>query len=509
MTMRLAALLSFAAGYIALSFEMLWYRAFSIATMGRAHAFGLLLGGYLAGIAIGSLIARRVCAARVDRRAGLQALGTGFLLSAVLGYLFVPAMAALITVPHTWIGVLALLTASAAGLGATFPLIAQLAIDGRSAVGRSVSYIYVSNLIGSTAGTLLTGLILLDHLGLASLTALLAAVGICCAAGLFMMGRGRRRVLLVTTAAALVTVMTLGAPSIFDRVYERLVLTRQFSPNVHFARVVENRHGVIAVTDDGLVFGAGGYDGMFNTDLHHDDKNKIRRAYAVALFHPAPKRVLIIGLSTGSWAEVIASHPSVEHVTIVEINPGYLRLLPSYPEVSELAHDPRVEIVIDDGRRWLARHPAERFDAIVANTTYNWRANATSLLSAEFLDLVRAHLKDGGVYYYNTTGEPRVQRTGVTRFPYAWRLNTMLAVSDSPIVPDTSRFRQILAAYRLRDGSDSGGLVDPSVIDSVVEAVVGELEARDGVLARTRGVRIITDDNMGTEWALARNVWTY
>jgi hypothetical protein len=227
------------------------------------------------------------------------------------------------------------------------------------------------------------------------------------------------------------------------------------------------------------------------------------------LLHPAPARVLMIGLSTGSWAEVIANLPSVERLTVIEINPGYLKLLPLYPSVAPLVSDRRVRIEIDDGRRWLTRHPSDRFDLIVANTAYNWRSNATSLLSREFLELVRAHLAPGGLYYYNTTGEGRVQRTGATVFPYAWRVDTMLAVSDAPFAPDFERFRLGLLAYRPRRGATGLPALETGHADRIVEILRGEVEPRDSLLARTASLALITDDNMGTEWKLPRQLWTY
>ena len=73
---------------------------------------------------------------------------------------------------------------------------------------------------------------------------------------------------------------------------------------------MENRSGIITVSKSGIVYGHGMYDGRFNTDLMHDT-NGIVRPYALSLFHPAPRNVLMIGLSTGSWAQVIASNPDV------------------------------------------------------------------------------------------------------------------------------------------------------------------------------------------------------
>src|ERR1035437_7506911 len=123
-----------------------------------------------------------------------------------------------------------------------------------------------------------------------------------------------------------------------------------------------------------IVFGGGVYDGRFNTDMMHDS-NELFRAFAVSGMQPEPRHVLMIGLASGSWAQVIANTPNVEDLTIVEINPGYLSLIRKHPEVASVLTNPRVHVVIDDGRRWMFGHPERRFDLIVMNTTFNWRAN--------------------------------------------------------------------------------------------------------------------------------------
>src|SRR5262249_26501837 len=120
--------------------------------------------------------------------------------------------------------------------------------------------------------------------------------------------------------------------------------------------------------------------------LSHDN-NFVFRAYAIPSFHPRPADVLMIGLSSGSWAQIVANEPGVQRLTIIEINPGYLRLISQYPMVASVLKNPRVSISIDDGRRWLFRNPNRRFDLIVMNTTFYWRAHASNLLSVEFLEL--------------------------------------------------------------------------------------------------------------------------
>src|SRR6202011_2420238 len=96
-----------------------------------------------------------------------------------------------------------------------------------------------------------------------------------------------------------------------------------------FAHVMENRNGVIAVTQDGAVYGTGVYDGYFNIDPTKD-VNGIVRTYALSAFQAAPKRMFVLGLSSGSWAQMHANHPQLESMDIVEINPGYLAWIPQY-----------------------------------------------------------------------------------------------------------------------------------------------------------------------------------
>jgi spermidine synthase len=123
-----------------------------------------------------------------------------------------------------------------------------------------------------------------------------------------------------------------------------------------FAHIVENRYGIVMVSPDGVVYGGGVYDGRFNTDLVRDS-NGIVRAYALNLFHHAPRDVFMIVLASGSWAQVVANNPEVRHLTIVEIDPAYLSLVRQQTEVSSLLTNPKVKIIIDDANRWLKRHP--------------------------------------------------------------------------------------------------------------------------------------------------------
>lgn len=502
-----ALALSFLSGLIALSYEILWYRAFSFQSGGEARTFSLLLGAYLGGLAAGALGVGGLC--RRDRSGGPDPRAALFWLvvsATVIGFWVVPLEAWCSTKGWRWTSGLGAVGVAAAALGGIFPLVSHSWIAPDLRVGQRVAALYLANILGSTAGSLLTGFVLLDGLGLGGTHVLLGFLGL----GMSLLvlalaprpGRLLRGILLLALAGLLVL---LGSRP-FDGVYEKLQLGAGDDARVRFAHVIETRSGVITVNRRGQVFGGGIYDGAFNTSLT-DDLNAIIRCYALSELHRAPRDVLMIGLGSGSWASVVSRRRGLEHLTIVEINPGYLKLIPQYPEVAGVLTDPKVQVEIDDGRRWLVRNPHRTFDLIVANTSFHWRASATNLLSREFLELVRAHLRPGGVYYYNTTGSDRVSKTGATVFPHALRVMHFLAVSDAPLHLDPERFREELFDYPRGAGTvlDRSSPADRQRAREAVDALVREVEPREPLLRRVeRAGELVTDDNMGTEWEFKR-----
>jgi spermidine synthase len=307
--------------------------------------------------------------------------------------------------------------------------------------------------------------------------------------------------------AALVAVP--ASRGLYTLLFERLIFGTRGEARVPFQHVVENRNGVIGVLRDGAVFGGGVYDGYFNIDPIND-KNIIVRAYALNAFCPAPKRILVIGLATGSWAQIFANQPQLERLDAVEINPGYLQLIPQYPMVSSFLENPKVHVYVDDGRRWLVAHPEARYDAIITNNSFNWRDHSTGLLSAEYFRLARQHLNPGGVYYFNSTESDETIATALRVFPYGLRVINFAAVSDSPIVIDRVRWMSILRLYEI-DGKEVFAAGNPAaekilagymtLADSVnAPPRFFGMEADDSLRRRVEGRMIITDDNMGEEW---------
>ena len=88
------------------------------------------------------------------------------------------------------------------------------------------------------------------------------------------------------------------------------------------------------------------------------------------LAHGAARRVLIIGGGDGGMLREVAKHKSVERITMVEIDGTVVDMCKEFlPNHSQGAFDdPRLNLVIDDGMRFVAT-TEERFDVIISDST--------------------------------------------------------------------------------------------------------------------------------------------
>jgi spermidine synthase len=507
-------------GFLSLSYEILWYREFAFASGGAPWVFGRVLAAFLIGLAQGSIVSRRfVTAVRVSSRAfQFRVVCAAVIASSIGAYLVVPALAWLAS-HGLWQAGFVLVAGAAFLMGLVLPLVSDLGIAPNERVGERLSFLYLANVLGSALGSLLTGFVLSNIWSVETISIVLALAGL--ALGVTLSIRAVRSAIDASGAAAAIKessvvfaltacggILLAAHHPLFENVYEKLFYKERAANQPAFAEVVETRGGVVAVTRGREVYGGGAYDGMIETDMVRDS-NLLVRAYALGAIHPRPARVLVVGLGTGAWATALLQLPGVEHLTAVEINAGYLPIIARHVEVRGILTDPRVSIVIDDGRRWLLQHPNEHFDAIVMNTTWYWRAHSTNLLSSEFMQLARAHLNPGGVFYYNTTWSPDAMKTGMSAFPYGMRCVNFLALSDSPMAFDSTRWSELLRDLRDQQGRLVFGETDRkprldsllALAPSINETPRGYgLESRASVLSRVETAHIITDDNMRVEW---------
>ena len=134
------------------------------------------------------------------------------------------------------------------------------------------------------------------------------------------------------------------------------------------------------------------------SDMDVDMRLERMLGHVPALLHPNPKSILVVGVGAGVTAGSFTVHPEVERIVICEIEPVVPASARAYfgNENHHVFDDPRTTVVFDDARHFL-QTTTEKFDIITSDPIHPWVRGAATLYSLEYLQLVREHLKPGGV----------------------------------------------------------------------------------------------------------------
>jgi len=487
--------LSFVIGFLSLSEEILWVRVIGFKYESLPPAFSFVLACFLVGIALGAAFGKRLC----QRSKNLYAAAAMVLGIAALVDVLTPLIIGRFIAPsdNLLIPVIAIII-TAALKSILFPVVHHLGSTQGAHVGRSVSRIYFGNIIGATLGPLVTGFVALDYLSVDECFGVAAAICVLASAACALKSTKPQFILVTLAAAVLSSAVSLETILPGPGSFGALAKGGIWSMTHYYA----NRHGVIhtgSTSKGEYVFGGNVYDGIATVNVD-TNPNRLDRLYMLALLHPNLKRVLFVGLSAGAWVRSIQGFPGIERIDVVEINPAYAELARLYVQLAPLLKDPRIHIHIDDGRRWLRRNPDAKFDAIVQNTTYHWRANAGNLLSREYFSEVKDHLNPSGIVLVNTTGSFDVLATLQAVFGYAYCYFNFGYAADVPLAPVPARLLEVRrpgGALFTYDGA-------PAKSVAALLATARLVPAREFIARREAHAEIITDDNLLSEYRHGR-----
>ncbi|MDO8429446.1 MAG: hypothetical protein Q7S88_02340 [Candidatus Daviesbacteria bacterium] len=121
-------------------------------------------------------------------------------------------------------------------------------------------------------------------------------------------------------------------------------------------------------------------------------------------FNPRIKTALILGGGEGATAKQILKQPTVEKVTMVDIDPGLVAICKEYlPQWHQGAFDdPRLKLHYEDAGKFV-QQSKEHYDLIVWDLTdpYRWQNRdstpSTNLYSLNFFRVLGSHLEEGGL----------------------------------------------------------------------------------------------------------------
>jgi spermidine synthase len=352
--------------------------------------FSLIIGIYLSALGVGAWLSRFITSGLARRFVDIE-LGVA-LLGGISAPLLFLAFSRLSIFP---IVLYPLVFAIGTLVGLEIPLLMRL-LEHRLELKDIVARVLTFDYLGSLAASILFPLFLVPRLGLVRTSLLFgllnAAVGLWGTWLLRPLIEGKvsgLRVRAVLVIALLVagfykadTITSFTEDGLFadDIVYSR---------TSHYQRIVVTK-------------GRTGFNLFLNGNLQFASADEYR--YHEALVHPAfgaapgARRVLVLGGGDGLALREVLRYPSVESVTLVDLDPDMTRLSERYPPLADLNRnafaDPRVEVVNQDAMVWL-QEPGEPFDVAVIDFPDPNTFALGKLYTTRFYTMLKSRLTPG------------------------------------------------------------------------------------------------------------------
>ncbi|TLM80151.1 MAG: hypothetical protein FDZ70_01955 [Actinobacteria bacterium] len=421
--LRAAVLTAFTlSGAASLVYEVAWTRELSVLFGSTVYAVSTMLAAFMGGLALGSAIGGRIAdtyeSRLVDWLGGIE-YGIGafgllsvWLIRGVLPPLFYSAArggAGAFFAAEVGLSLVVMLVPTTM-MGTTLPVVSKLLVRGYGDVGREVGFANSANTLGSLAGSLAAGFLLIPLLGVRG--AILAAAGLNLAAGTWLLlagGRGRGRAGAVLGGIVGFAVIAASAWAA-DRLPPSPVIMSRYPTYAEYTRAMDSfatifdREGaysrVTVLEASGTAGGApvrmlrnGGF--VEGSDSAEDVGTTGLLAALPRAYAPEARSALVIGLGTGYTALRMLTY-EIDSVDTVEINPDVDDAARSF--VGGTLHaDPRWRLVVGDARTHVAASPGS-YDVVTSEPSWPLATSSAQLFTREFFASADASLQDGGVF---------------------------------------------------------------------------------------------------------------
>jgi spermidine synthase len=415
-------------GFVAIGYEIVWSKLLGIILEGTLYGFAATLSVFLLGIALGSLAVARFVDRIRDLPRAFGLLHAGIAAAACLSLSAVPYLPFALQRLTATIGggdpvqLLLVVTAPLVLLptllsGASFPILIRLCSRQASDVAHVIGVATATNTAGSIASSLCIGFWAIPLLGLDTTlyTLILVDVGIALVALLSVApSKGPVRIGALAFSILVALTVAFGFPgvgvdaAIAGRNAKSATLegyreeVSQLKSSLRF--LAEGRNTVVSVhqKETGRLLENNGLpDGGLRSGPPYFSIEEALLGVLPYLGAGSPKRALVIGLGGANTLNALRV-TAIAKIDVVELEPKVLEGLEVLYEGRESPlSDPRVSVILNDGRNELLRRrssPAQRYDVISSQPSHPWLAGAANLFTEEFFALARENLTDTGVF---------------------------------------------------------------------------------------------------------------
>ena len=179
---------------------------------------------------------------------------------------------------------------------------------------------------------------------------------------------------------------------------ENVAMTYKVKETLHTEKTKYQELAILDTYDFGRMLVL---DGIVQTTIRDEFAYHEMITHIPLFTHGNPKKVLVVGGGDGGTIREILKHKSVEKAVLCEIDDRVVELSKKYlPEISCKLSDPRVEVFIGDGIKYVQEHKNE-FDVAIIDSTDPIGA-AEGLFSARFYKSVFECLREDGIFTAQT-----------------------------------------------------------------------------------------------------------
>ncbi|MCX7604120.1 MAG: polyamine aminopropyltransferase [Bryobacteraceae bacterium] len=287
-------------------------------------------------------------------------------------------------------------------VGLEIPLLMRILRE-RYQLRELVANVLTFDYLGALGASLVFPLFLVPRLGLVRGAMLFGLINALVALWSTWLFRSHLPQPLVQRAASALAVLALGAGLAFG---ERITDTADaalYSDDVILARTTPYQRIVLTHWKDD-------YRLYLNGHLQFSSRDEYR--YHEALVHPGlasvalPRRALVLGGGDGLAVREILRYPTIESVTLVDLDPEMTRLFSTHPLLVQLnggsLKDRRVRVVNADAFPWLEAN-RDTFDFIAADFPDPNNYSLGKLYTTAFYRLLKRALAAGGAASVQST----------------------------------------------------------------------------------------------------------
>ncbi|CAM5620665.1 Polyamine aminopropyltransferase [Mycolicibacterium aubagnense] len=280
---------------------------------------------------------------------------------------------------------------------ALFPVMLRVLTDRIENAGRSFARLYTLYTTGNVLGTLAVGLYLLAEIGTGPSAMVTIAI---VALGTFLALTHAERFPIVTTIIGLASALLIPL-----NYYQQFRLG-----NYSVSSVYEGRNGVVTTVPTQTFYEIVDMNRTASASAIVRNPEEPQSQYEAWRWNHSelmaldpsfrPKNVLIIGIGHAYLIDALLDLPSIEKIVVVDISAEVIDAVRDKTATStkRIFSDPRVEIIVADGRRYVQQALAEgrRFDLIQTKINEPWHAGAGNLFTVEFMRMERDLLAPDG-----------------------------------------------------------------------------------------------------------------